>query len=99
QAKADFEAAHKAQFGFVYDDKPMIVETVSVEGSDGREQGRTEPESKCEKKNATPSETRKLFTEGAWHDAGVSFRDSLKPGYRISGPALIVESHQTIVVE
>ena len=26
RAKADFEAAHKAQFGFVYDDKPMIVE-------------------------------------------------------------------------
>jgi 5-oxoprolinase (ATP-hydrolysing) len=99
QAKADFEAAHKAQFGFVYDDKPMIVETVSVEGSDGREQGRTEPESKCEKKNATPLEIRKLFTEGAWHDAGVFFRDGLKPGHRIGGPALIVENHQTIVVE
>ncbi|TGS89987.1 5-oxoprolinase, partial [Mesorhizobium sp. M2D.F.Ca.ET.178.01.1.1] len=28
QARRDFEAAHKAQFGFVYDDKPMIVETV-----------------------------------------------------------------------
>src|SRR6185312_14657008 len=99
QAKADFEAAHKAQFGFVYDDKPMIVETVSVEGSDGSEQGRTEPESKCEIEDATPSETRQLFTEGAWHDAGVFFRDGLKPGHRIGGPALIVENHQTIVVE
>ena len=34
--RRDFETAHKAQFGFVYDDKPMIVETVGVEGSDDR---------------------------------------------------------------
>jgi 5-oxoprolinase (ATP-hydrolysing) len=40
-----------------------------------------------------------LFTEGAWHDAGIFFRDDLKPGHRIDGPALVVESHQTIVVE
>ncbi|MGB3538618.1 MAG: hydantoinase B/oxoprolinase family protein [Mesorhizobium sp.] len=99
QAKDDFEAAHKAQFGFVYDDKPMIVETVSVEGSDQQAKTRNEPESECEEENATPSQTRKLFTEGAWHDAGVFFRDDLKPGHRIDGPALIVESHQTIVVE
>src|SRR5690606_32063242 len=30
-ARAAFESAHKAQFGFVYDDKPMVVEAVGVE--------------------------------------------------------------------
>ena len=37
--------------------------------------------------------------EGAWRDAGIFRRDKLKPGHKVVGPALIIESHQTIVVE
>jgi 5-oxoprolinase (ATP-hydrolysing) len=48
QARRDFEIAHKAQFGFVYDDKPMIVETVGVEGTDTGGTGRDESESQTE---------------------------------------------------
>ncbi len=31
-ARRDFETAHKAQFGFVYDNKPMIVESIDLQG-------------------------------------------------------------------
>lgn len=96
---AEFEAIHKTQFGFVYDDKPMIVETVSVEATDTQGNRHDEPESKCEDREANPSQTRKIFTDGAWREAGVFFRDVLRPGDRLNGPALVVESHQTIVVE
>ncbi len=99
RAKAEFEAAHKAQFGFVYDDRPAVVEAVSVEGSDIGGSRHDEAESKCEEKTPTPSQTRRFFTEGGWREAGIFFRDALKPGYRIVGPALIVEPHQTVVVE
>jgi 5-oxoprolinase (ATP-hydrolysing) len=99
EAKADFEAAHKAQFGFIYDDKPLIVEAVGVEGTDIGAAARDEPVHPVAETDAVPGETRKVFIDGRWHDAGVLSRDKLKPGHKAQGPALIVEANQTIVVE
>ncbi|WP_432285700.1 hydantoinase B/oxoprolinase family protein [Aminobacter sp. BA135] len=99
EAKAAFEAAHKAQFGFIYKDKPTVVEAVVLEGRDGSARGLSEQETPLEEKPATTAETRKIFTEGAWHEAGAFRRAGMKPGHKVPGPALIIESHQTIVVE
>ncbi|MFX9246718.1 hypothetical protein ABTN73_19265, partial [Acinetobacter baumannii] len=46
-----------------------------------------------------PSDTAELYAEGAWHDAAVYLRDTLRPGHRLAGPALVIEPHQTVVVE
>ena len=102
RARLDFEDAHKAQFGFIYDDKPIIVEAVGVEGSDTRDTAGQE--AVLPARDHAPDATGKadLFVEGAWREAGVHFRSAgrgLSPGARISGPALIVEPNQTIVVE
>ncbi|WP_292183925.1 hydantoinase/oxoprolinase family protein, partial [Mesorhizobium sp.] len=99
QARRDFEIAHKAQFGFVYDDKPMIVETVGVEGTDTGGTGRDETESQTEDLAVSPSQTREIFTEGEWRASGIFRREALKPGNRVAGPALIIEPNQTIVIE
>lgn len=99
RAISDFEAAHKAQFGFVYDNKPMIVEAVGVEGTDASGRGRDERDQPLADRTPEPGETRKLFSEGIWHDAGVFRREAMAPGNKVAGPALIIESHQTIVVE
>ena len=99
QARIDFETAHKAQFGFVYDDKPMVIETVEVEASDGRVTGRDETDRPLADADASPGETRPVFCNGAWQDAAVHRRENLACGNRIDGPALLIESHQTIVVE
>jgi 5-oxoprolinase (ATP-hydrolysing) len=99
RAKGDFETAHKAQFGFVYDDKPMIVESVGVEGIDTGAAGREESDSVLEDMAANPSESRQIFTDGTWRDAGIFRREALKPGHKVAGPALIIEPNQTIVVE
>ena len=40
-----------------------------------------------------------FFSEGAWQEAGVYRREDLSPGARITGPAVLIESHQTIVIE
>ncbi|MBZ9741659.1 MULTISPECIES: hydantoinase B/oxoprolinase family protein [unclassified Mesorhizobium] len=100
QARRDFEIAHKAQFGFVYDDKPMIVETVGVEGT---ETGQTSAEAHAPagpaKAKPDTSETRPVYTEGKWHEAGVYRRENLRPSSLVAGPALIIEPNQTIVVE
>ncbi|MER9679774.1 hydantoinase B/oxoprolinase family protein [Mesorhizobium sp. M0184] len=105
QAKADFELAHKAQFGFVYDDKPMIVESVGVEGTDTGGTGREE-QSLPGVRHSRPAQKRvRLYSEGQWRTAGVYFREydngipDLDPGCQIAGPALIIEPNQTIIVE
>ncbi|RWG85522.1 hydantoinase B/oxoprolinase family protein [Mesorhizobium sp.] len=99
RARGDFEAAHKAQFGFVYENKPMIVEAVGVEGSDVGTAARDETESSLEDKAASPWQTRQFFADGAWRDAGIFRREDLKPGHKVAGPALVIEPNQTIVVE
>lgn len=99
EARTAFEAAHKALFGFIYPDKPLVIETVEVQGQDGRVAGRDETDRALSSDAAQAGETRKLFCGGAWHDAAVYRREALKPGQKIAGPALVIESHQTIVVE
>ncbi len=41
----------------------------------------------------------RFYSGRAWHDAPVYKRDALKPGVRFDGPALVIEPHQTVVVE
>ena len=94
-----FEAAHKAQFGFIYDNKPVIVEAVAVEAEDGRSNAASEPDLPLTAGTPKVRETRKLFSGGAWRDAPVYLRHDLLPGHTLKGPALIIEANQTIVVE
>jgi 5-oxoprolinase (ATP-hydrolysing) len=98
-ARMAFEAAHKAQFGFIYDDKPAVVESVSLEGVDTRGTGRDERDAETYDIDLKAGDTRKVFFEGEWHDTAVHRRENLKPGNRLAGPALLIESHQTIVIE
>ena len=39
------------------------------------------------------------FRRARWHDAAVFTREQLAPGHAVRGPALVIEPHQTIVVE
>ena len=64
-ARHAFEAQHKAQFGFVYENKPMVVEAVGVEGNDSRARGRSETDSALEEIDATPSTTRRSTSRAA----------------------------------
>ncbi len=100
-ARAAFEVAHKAQFGFIYEDKQLVVETVAVEGSnagDSHHQEALAPSGPPRDMTDT-RQKRRIFSEGEWHDAAIWRREALRPSDRVSGPALIIEPNQTIVVE
>jgi 5-oxoprolinase (ATP-hydrolysing) len=100
QARRDFEIAHKAQFGFVYDDKPMIVEAVGVEGAEiGQDSAEAYAPAGPARIEAGASGMRRIYTEGRWHEAGIHRRENLRPSNLVAGPALIIEPNQTIVVE
>jgi 5-oxoprolinase (ATP-hydrolysing) len=94
-----FEAEHKARFGFVDRAKALVVEAVNVEATGGA--ARFVERARPVRSLAAPSPERaaKFFSNGAWRDAKVFVREKIPLGARITGPALIIEPHQTIVVE
>ncbi|MDQ0326642.1 5-oxoprolinase (ATP-hydrolyzing) [Rhodopseudomonas julia] len=98
EMRSDFEDAHRAQFGFIYDDKPLIAEQVEVEAVGGGADI-DEPETDTTSEDIQPQTTIRFFSAGAWHDAAIAQRAELFPGARLKGPALIIEDHQTIVIE
>jgi 5-oxoprolinase (ATP-hydrolysing) len=94
-----FEKAHKARFGFIDRSKEMVVEAVSVEAIGGGAKFAEKKQRKSAAKLPSPARKTRFFSQGEWHKAGVYTRDQLKPGSRVKGAAIIIEPHQTIVVE
>ena len=94
-----FEKAHKARFGFIDRSKQMMVEAVSVEAVGGGARFSERAGKRTRGKLPKAARRTKFFSGGAWHAAKVFTRDQLKPGQTVKGAAIIVEPHQTIVVE
>ncbi|MCU0907113.1 MAG: hydantoinase B/oxoprolinase family protein [Rhodobacteraceae bacterium] len=98
-ARAAFEAAHAAQFGFTDPGRPLEVETVEVDLSDPAPSAGSDTAQDPPARDVPVTERVPVFTGGAWVQAAVIRRERLAPGDRIAGPALIVEANQTIMVE
>jgi len=95
---ASFEAAHRARFGFIDETRHLSIEAVSVEAVGGG-QPADEPDLPVSPVPAEPMAQTRFFSQGAWHDAAVYHRDHLSPGTHLAGPSLLIEPHQTIVIE
>jgi 5-oxoprolinase (ATP-hydrolysing) len=94
-----FEAAHQARFGFVDPTKELVIEAVSVEAVGGGTKF-TEPHAPFTSAPLpAPARKARFFSGGAWHDAAIFMREQLEPGHEVLGPAIIIEPHQTVVVE
>ncbi|MBO0661435.1 hydantoinase B/oxoprolinase family protein [Jiella sp. MQZ9-1] len=98
-ARQGFEAAHKAQFGFVYPGRSITVETVSVETSEMPKESADEAATAETGEASLSAATGRFFTGGAEREATIIRRENFCPGAAVTGPALIVEPNQTIVVE
>src|SRR6476469_8247626 len=97
--KRAFEKAHKARFGFIDRTKQMVVEAVSVEAVGGDAKFSEKSVKRSRAKLPPPALRTQFFSAGAWHKANVYLREQLKPGSRVGGAAIIIEPHQTVVVE
>ncbi len=101
EVRAAFDAAHLARFGFDASDLALVIEAVSVEAV-GRAADLEEPEHATETREEAEIETAlvaPLLCEGTWAEARFMRREAMRPGDRLSGPAVIVEPHTVIVVE
>ncbi len=105
EMKSAFEAAHQARFGFVDPSKELVVEALAVEAVGGSEKFAAPA---LPAKPAlppapgplpAPARMTRFYSAGTWHAAAIHTREELAPGHKVSGPAIVIEPHQTIVVE
>ncbi len=96
--KQAFQIAHKARFGFMDESKALVVEAVEVEAVGG---GARFEEASVSEQSGEPAvaERTRLFSKGQWHDAAIVRREAMTPGQIVTGPAIIIEPNQTVVVE
>jgi len=96
--RASFEEEHRRLFGFVQPEKTLVMEAVTVAAEGG---GARIPETERPLAEGTPAPLAQvdLYANGKWRKVPLHDRDAMRPGQRISGPALIVERNSTVVVE
>jgi 5-oxoprolinase (ATP-hydrolysing) len=97
--KASFETAHKARFGFIDPAKALVIEAISVEAVGGSAKFGEPALPLTTSPLPASARSARFFSGGSWQDALIFVRGRLEPGHHVSGPAIIIEPHQTVVVE
>ena len=96
---AEFEEAHHQQYGFIAPEKQHIVEAVNVEVISGAAEV---ADSEFELGPGDPPDSlaeTETYMAGASQRTVVYDRESMRPGCRVAGPAVIIEANATTVVE
>ena len=117
QMSREFADAHAQLFGFGFEGKALIAESVEAESdaslpfsplsrTASLTRGEAEENSSFHPRggswraeDATEGGRTRFFSQGSWHETPVYRTDELAGGAKIDGPALLIEPHQTIVVE
>ena len=97
--RGDFEMLHKRRFGFVDETKDLVIDAVEVETIGGGGEASAAVSGDQQAREAGGTRRTQFFSQGVFHDAAVVLREELTAGNRVTGPAIIVEKNQTIVVE
>jgi 5-oxoprolinase (ATP-hydrolysing) len=105
--RREFTEAHRRRFGFVSPEKCIVAATLEVEAT-GHTSGQPQGADSDRRNSAqthqgadssfNPTATR-FYSCGLWHDAPIHRREHLTLGDTLAGPALVIEPHQTVVVE
>ncbi|MGZ8256063.1 MAG: hydantoinase/oxoprolinase family protein, partial [Burkholderiaceae bacterium] len=95
---AAFQGVHRQRFGFLMQDRPLVVEALSAEAIGAADSG-TQAIVANGSASPTAAEYVQAWFEGGWRDAPVRDRSRLAPGDAVEGPAIIVEANATTVLE
>jgi len=93
-----FTARHAQLFGFGFEGRTLVAESVEAEAV-AENAHRVAPTMDTDAEEAIPAEETSFFSRGKRYLAIVRRTAELKAGNSIAGPALLIEPHQTIVVE
>ncbi len=99
--REQFEEAHRQRYNFELPDSPLEIATIRVIGR-GTIKGVTLAESaNGAGEDASGAVLRKeqVFFGGEWMETPIYDRGALRPGNRISGPAIVAQDDTTTVLE
>jgi len=94
-----FEAAYQQRFAFLMPGRALVIEAVSVEAVAAGERSERPRTHTAAPHRPPPLAQTRLFSGGQWLPAALHQRESLDPGARIEGPAILAERNATTVVE
>ena len=97
-----FAEAYRQRFSFLMPEKPLVVESVSVEVTGGADTPVEHPISRTPAASGQlpyAAATVHMFSGGRWHETPLYRRADTVPGHVIPGPAIIAEANATTVVE
>ena len=97
--KASFEDAHRRRYGFIVPDKAMIVDSVSIEAIGKTETVADPVLADARGLDAAPKASVPFWADGTRHQAPVLERAEMRPGQEVAGPAIILETTSTTIVE
>ncbi|MEL6679216.1 MAG: hydantoinase B/oxoprolinase family protein [Pseudomonadota bacterium] len=98
--RAEFATAHRARFGFDPGDVPLVIDSVAVEAV-GEAADLSEPaqDSAVREEAEYPTALTAPIYSGGWHEARFVRREEMRVGDRLTGPAILVEPHTSVVIE
>lgn len=93
-----FIERYKTEFGFVLQNRKIIVDDIRVRGS-GKNQTPPEKEIKIGEINHKPEGLTKIYFENGPQESPIYLSSKLLAGNIINGPAILIDSLSTILVE
>ena len=96
---AQFAQKHAQLFGFGFEGRGLIVDSLEVESVSGESARPAETSDVVQTPSPEPAAQSRFYSHGKWRDVPVYRSEDLSAGWGTSGPALLIEPHQTIVVE
>ena len=100
-----FEQAYRRRFAFLMPDRALVIEAVSVEAlAAGASLEAPAEAAIASTHRPEPLERVRMYCladdqPAGWRDAELHHRESLRPGARIDGPAIVAERNATTVVD
>lgn len=101
EMQARFAEAHQARFGFEVPKAALVIHAVEVEAV-GHATDLDEPVLELENREEDGYQdalSEAFYSEGEWHQARFVKREELRPGCKLTGPAVLLEEHTSIVIE
>lgn len=92
-----FIAQYKSVYGHWLSDRDIEVESLRVVMTTGEEPRDDTPKGKAHVPE--PTKQKRMFISGKWRNGNVYRWETLSPGARITGPALISSLNSTVVLE
>ncbi|HSI58571.1 MAG TPA: hydantoinase B/oxoprolinase family protein, partial [Ideonella sp.] len=101
----EFERAYRQRFAFLMPDRALVIEAVSVECiAAGEHTPEATAAAPAPAHEPVPSAETQMYCPAdeepaGWRPARLYVRETLQPGARIAGPAILAEQNATTVVE